>query len=205
MYCNRCGTQNRDDAAFCVQCGNALPQTQSPPGAPAQAQPPLGAPAQAQASRDVLASMGQRVGSFLVDGILGNIPYVGFVVLIVNWVMFRRGTTIGLKLARARIVRENGDVSGFFHTSVRGAASVLSAIPLGLGFWWAFWDPWKQTWHDKLLRTYVLRDTPELAGRRGTSSSAAVVWFWVLLVVFVFLVILAIVVLVAVLASVDFE
>ena len=210
MYCNRCGTQNQDDAAFCVQCGNILPQAQSPPGAPAQAQPPLGAPAQAQpplgapaqaqASRDVLASMGQRVGSFLVDGILGIVLGqfgVGLVVTIVNWVMFRRGTTIGLKLVGARIVRENGDISGFFHTWVRGAAGVLSAIPLGLGFWWAFWDPWRQTWHDKLLRTYVLRDTPELAGRPGTSSSAAVAWFWVLVAVFVFLGILILVALAA--------
>ena len=127
--------------------------------------------------------MEDRVGSFLVDGILEAIPFVGSVVQLVNWIMFRRGRTIGLKMAGARILRENGDVAGFFHTSVRAAASVLSAIPLGLGFWWAFWDPWRQTWHDKLLHTYVVRDTEELAYRMGTSSSAARVWFWGLLVV----------------------
>lgn len=172
MNCSRCETPNQEDAAFCFQCGSSLPHTQSPPGAPAQT----------LASRDELASMGQRMGSFLVHGILEAIPYVGFVVQIINWIMFRRGHTIGLRLAGARTVRENGDVSGFFHTSVRAYASILSAIPLGLGFWWAFRDPWRQTWHDKLLHTYVVRDSMELAYRPGTSSSAAVTWFWGLLV-----------------------
>ena len=64
---------------------------------------------------------------------------------------------------------------------MRSAASFLSILPLGLGFWWAFWDPKKQTWHDEMLRTYVLTDTPELSRRRGTSSTTAVVVFWVLL------------------------
>ena len=127
--------------------------------------------------------MEDRVGSFLVDGILEAIPFVGFVVGLVNLTMARRGRTVGLKMAGARVLRENGDVAGFFHTTVRGAAGVLSAIPLGLGYWWAFWDPWRQTWHDKLLHTYVVRDTEELAYRAGSSSGTAVELFWVLLVV----------------------
>ena len=134
-----------------------------------------------QITQDELASRADRVGSLLVDGILEAIPFVGAVVQLVNLTMYRRGRSIGLTMARARILRENGDVAGFFHTSVRGAAGVLSAIPLGLGFWWAFWDPWRQTWHDKLLHTYVVRDTEELAYRNGTSSDAAKLWFWVIL------------------------
>ena len=144
---------------------------------PAPAAGPEPQPPPMQITRDALASMGQRVGSFLVDGIVQSIG-----LQLVNWIMFRRGRTIGLKTAGARILRENGDLSGFFHTSVRGAAAVVSAIPLGLGYWWAFWDPWRQTWHDKLLHTYVVRDTEELAHRKGSNSRAAVVWFWVLVV-----------------------
>ena len=117
-----------------------------------------------------LAGMGQRVGSLLVDGILRAIPYIGALVSIANLIMYRRGHTIGLRIAGARMVRSNGDLSGFFHTAVRSWAAVLSAIPLGLGFWWAFWDPWRQTWHDKIMGTYVLSDTEELANRPGSSS-----------------------------------
>jgi uncharacterized RDD family membrane protein YckC len=35
---------------------------------------------------------------------------------------------------------------------------ILSALPLFLGFLWAAWDPKKQTWHDKLAGTYVVRN-----------------------------------------------
>ena len=168
MFCSRCGTQNADQASFCAQCGS-----------------PLGGKQFAGAE---LANMGRRFGSFLIDAILQAIPYLGVIPGIINLVMFRRGHTIGLRIVGARIVRENGDLSGFFHTSVRGAAAILSAIPFGLGFWWAIWDPQRRTWHDKLLHTHVMRDTEELASRHGSSSHAAVVWFWALLVVNIILI-----------------
>ncbi|MFQ5861429.1 MAG: RDD family protein, partial [Dehalococcoidia bacterium] len=111
------------------------------------------------------------------------------------------GDTIGLKLAGARIVRENGDLSGFFHTFVRSMAASLSALPLGLGYWWAFWDPWRQTWHDKIMHTYVLRNTDELASRPGSSSGAAVAWFWVLLLLPIVLFFLFVMIVLAALAA----
>ena len=103
----------------------------------------------------------------------------------------RRRQTLGLSLLGARIVRENGDVSGFFHTCARNTASILSALPLGLGYWWALWDENKQTWHDKIMHTYVVHDAPELATSEGTSSTGAVVTFWAVLVLLVFLVLFA--------------
>ena len=135
MYCSQCGAQNPVDASFCRQCGKPLVQ-------PSRAAEELGHPAQAGGE---LAGLGPRAASLLVDGILQAIPYVNLVTVIVNWIMYRLGNTIGLKLIGARIVRENGDLSGFFHTFVRAGAASLSAIPLGLGYWWAFWDPRKQT------------------------------------------------------------
>ena len=33
----------------------------------------------------------------------------------------------------------------------------LSAIPLLLGYFWMLWDPKKQTWHDKLVSTIVVK------------------------------------------------
>ena len=163
MYCSQCGTQNVEDASYCTRCGSPLSDALRP-------------------TRDPLASMGLRAVSYIVDGILQGIPFLGLIPLVINGIMYRRGQTIGLKLIGARIVRDNGELSGFYHTVVRAAAAGLSAIPLGLGYWWAFWDPERQAWHDKLLRTYVMRDSPELAERPGTSSHAAVVWFWVLLI-----------------------
>ena len=172
MYCSSCGTQNPDTAAFCAQCGSPMAGNQS-----AQVQT---TPAQVQTTEE-LASLGLRVVSWVVDVIITAIPYIGFVVAIVNWIMYRRGSTIGLKLVGTRIIRENGDVSGFYDTFIRAFAAILSFIPLGLGYAWALWDPQRQTWHDKIMHTYVLRDTPELAARQGTSSDVAKLSFWILL------------------------
>ncbi len=210
MYCSHCGAQNPEGASFCSNCGSRLPSQQpaQPPSATAPqpgvdqsqahpaplrelrralanlVEPRVGQPqARPAPATGELASYAQRAGSFLIDAVLEAIPYVGLVPLIINLVMYRRGSTIGLRIASARIIRENGDVSGFYHTAVRAAASALSLIPFGLGYWWAFWDPKRQTWHDKLLHTYVLRDTAELEKTKGSSSAAAVVLFWLLWVV----------------------
>ena len=40
---------------------------------------------------------------------------------------------------------------------VRGLASTLSVIVLFLGFLWMIWDREKQTWHDKIAGTVVIR------------------------------------------------
>jgi uncharacterized RDD family membrane protein YckC len=151
MFCPKCGAQSPDSAVFCPQCGNNLTPTVAPPPASGALQPPAGVPQRPRI--EDLASLGQRIGSWLIDIIAGVIPLVNWAVAIGNWIGYRRGMTLGLKLAGARIMRENGDVSGFYHTAVRAIAATLSTIPLGLGFWWALWDPYRQTWHDKIMHT----------------------------------------------------
>lgn len=185
MRCGNCGTLNPEEASFCAKCGTALASNQyssSTSTVPVEAQ--AGAVADAWVpSTSELASLGQRAGSWIIDWVLQAIPYIGLIPFFINCVLYRRGSTIGLSIASARIIRENGDVSGFYHTAVRQMAAILSFIPLGLGYWWAFWDPHRQTWHDKIMHTYVVRNTPELESRKGTSSKVAVVTFWAALAV----------------------
>jgi len=33
----------------------------------------------------------------------------------------------------------------------------ISLLPLGLGFWWVIWDKKKQSWHDKIANTVVIK------------------------------------------------
>ena len=197
MYCPNCGAQNPEEASFCARCGTKLASGQptptvSCPTCGAQNSSTASTCVQCQADlprtlppqHDIApSSLGRRIGAQAIDMALGLIPYLGVIPAFVNLAMYRRGTTIGLKLVGARIIRENGDVSGLIHTYVRSAAALLSAVPLGLGYFWAIWDPEKQTWHDKIMHTFVLRDTEELAARRGSSSTKARVVFWALFVV----------------------
>jgi uncharacterized RDD family membrane protein YckC len=35
--------------------------------------------------------------------------------------------------------------------------SFLSALPIFIGFFWASWDPERQSWHDKIAGTVIAR------------------------------------------------
>ncbi len=122
MYCTLCGTPHTEEASFCANCGSPLTSVQAPASPQSGAAPP-----QRTIAHGDLASFGQRIGSALIDFVLGSIPFVDVPVLIANGIMHGRGDSIGLKIAGARIVRRNGDVSGFFHTAVRVWAAILSA------------------------------------------------------------------------------
>lgn len=53
--------------------------------------------------------------------------------------------------------RSTGEPPGVGRAIGRGFARYLSAIPCGLGYLWMLWDPQKQTWHDKITDTVVIR------------------------------------------------
>ncbi|HEY7876272.1 MAG TPA: RDD family protein [Actinomycetota bacterium] len=50
----------------------------------------------------------------------------------------------------------NGLEIGFRRALLRSISRFLSFFLFGLGYWWAFWDPERQTWHDKISRTVVV-------------------------------------------------
>ena len=184
MYCGRCGTRNDDNAKVCSRCGSAIVQPLPPlrrdpfPTQRPVERPPL----PGELHEADLATFPQRISSFVLDVVLQSIPYLGIVPAIFSLFLGRRGQTVGLMVVRARVVRENGDVAGFYHTAIRNLAWSLSLLALGLGLVWATWDPKRQTWHDKLMKTYVLRDTQELATTRPVSNARwAMPLFWFLL------------------------
>jgi uncharacterized RDD family membrane protein YckC len=52
---------------------------------------------------------------------------------------------------------------GYARAFVRWLGSILSAIPLFLGYFWMLWDPERQTWHDKIAGSVVV-DLNDRAG-----------------------------------------
>jgi uncharacterized RDD family membrane protein YckC len=69
------------------------------------------------------------------------------------------GQTIGKKICAIRVVdAESGQPGiGVGRGIGRYFARWLSAIPLLLGYFWMLWDPKKQTWHDKLVSSIVVK------------------------------------------------
>ncbi len=73
------------------------------------------------------------------------------------WVLL--GQTPGKLLMGVRISRTNGQPLTVRRALLRYLGYWLSAIPLGLGFFWVLVDDHRQCWHDKLADTVVIYDS----------------------------------------------
>jgi uncharacterized RDD family membrane protein YckC len=69
------------------------------------------------------------------------------------------GQTVGKKALSIRVVDQDSWQPGIGAGRGIGRyfARWLSALPLGLGYFWMLWDKDKQTFHDKLARTRVIK------------------------------------------------
>jgi uncharacterized RDD family membrane protein YckC len=80
-----------------------------------------------------------------------------FVWVLAFWIY--RQATPGKMVVGAKIISaKTGGKPSAGQLVGRYFAYILSTLPLLLGFLWAAWDPKKQTWHDKLAGTYVVRN-----------------------------------------------
>ncbi len=97
-----------------------------------------------------------------VGWVLGGIALliVGFAVLV--WLYARwlgKGATPGMKLTGNRLVDANsglpiGTGRAFGRTLF---ANIVSVALCGLGYLWALWDARRQTWHDKIVGSVVVK------------------------------------------------
>ena len=66
------------------------------------------------------------------------------------------GRTLGMQSWRLQLENDEGKVPTIAQASLRFLASLLSWLPLGLGFLWQIWDHDKLTWHDRISHTRVI-------------------------------------------------
>jgi uncharacterized RDD family membrane protein YckC len=89
----------------------------------------------------------------------GLITLAGFVVAILYYGLLegRTGQTVGKRALGVSVVDvRTGAPIGVGRAIGRYFAKLLSAIPCFLGYFWMLWDPNKQTWHDKIVGSYVV-------------------------------------------------
>jgi uncharacterized RDD family membrane protein YckC len=69
------------------------------------------------------------------------------------------GQTLGKRICGIRVVDATTGQPGvgLGRGVGRYFARWLSSLPLGLGYFWMLWDERKQTWHDKLVSTLVVK------------------------------------------------
>ncbi len=68
-----------------------------------------------------------------------------------------RGTTLGGIVFSLRVVRLDGRPLDFTVAVVRALGSCLSFVVACLGFFWASWNPDKQSWHDMIAGTVIVK------------------------------------------------
>jgi len=68
-----------------------------------------------------------------------------------------KGTTVGVMICNLRVVKLDGQPLRPAEALVRAVAGVLSGAVAGLGFLWMLKDPHRETWHDKIAGTQVIK------------------------------------------------
>lgn len=73
------------------------------------------------------------------------------------WMLTNYQATIGMMVLKIKILKENGSKVGYQDAVLRYFASILSGVALGIGYFWMLGNDKKQTWHDILAKTVVVK------------------------------------------------
>jgi uncharacterized RDD family membrane protein YckC len=69
-----------------------------------------------------------------------------------------RGATPGKRIVRIRVAdAAEGGAIGYRRAAVRRLGYLVGGLLFFVGWWWALFDRRRQTWHDKLARSVVVR------------------------------------------------
>ncbi len=122
------------------------------------------------------ASFIARLGALVFDALLVGVPLLAVELSMNLGTLARYGLSIGVtlayytvfegssagqtpgkKFAGIRVIDQSrGDSIGHRRAALRYLASILSEIPLFLGFFWMLWDRERQCWHDKIVSSVVV-------------------------------------------------
>lgn len=96
----------------------------------------------------------------VLGGVLGLLEFAALwtvtgLYAVVSW--RRGGQTLGMRPWRLRVVGADGRPAQWGPLLLRYAVGSLSLLLGGLGFWWAWVDPERLTWHDRASATRMLR------------------------------------------------
>jgi uncharacterized RDD family membrane protein YckC len=120
------------------------------------------------------AGFWERFGASFLDGIIVLIGYIvlvllmgvlGFLIALVGSIAYyayfeggARGQTPGKRAVSIRVAdATTGAAIGPGRAIGRTFGKYISSMFFDLGFLWMLWDPQKQTWHDKMVGSVVVR------------------------------------------------
>ncbi|MGO1072278.1 RDD family protein [Lysobacter sp. CA199] len=69
----------------------------------------------------------------------------------------RGGQTLGMRPWRLRVIGADAQAPGWKALWLRYSVATVSLLLAGLGFWWAWFDRERLTWHDRASGTRTIR------------------------------------------------
>ncbi|MGH8033248.1 MAG: RDD family protein [Luteimonas sp.] len=75
---------------------------------------------------------------------------------VISW--RKGGQTLGMRPWRLRVVGANATLPSWRALTLRYAVATASLLLAGFGFWWAWLDRDRLTWHDRASGTRLLRE-----------------------------------------------
>ena len=127
-----------------------------------------------------LADIGPRALAIIIDSIIlgvvtgalvgagrgagGGLSFI--IGLGYYWYFWTRqnGQTPGKSVMKIRVIKKDGSPIKDADAVIRFVGYYVSAVFVGLGFFWAISDANHQGWHDKLANTYVVKANSEAPG-----------------------------------------
>ena len=171
-YCANCGAEVAKGQRYCANCGQAMGDS---------------APARASVPQKELATPGQCLLAWLIDGVVGSgislvavVPvsvvggpdanglavFAGFLwlllvlaVALLFWLrLWRRGLSPGKAVMGIQFVKYDYTEPGLGTALLREVVGKwVSSFVFYLGYIWILFDRYDQGWHDKIAGTYVVR------------------------------------------------
>ena len=109
---------------------------------------------------------GEAIRSGTWGGILELLALLAVTGLYATTSWRRGGQTIGMKPWRLYVTDADGQAPGLARLWLRYLVGIVSLLPAGLGFWWAWIDRERLAWHDRASGTRMIRDP----GRDGLAA-----------------------------------
>ncbi|MDP2180621.1 RDD family protein [Methylicorpusculum sp.] len=78
-----------------------------------------------------------------------------------GWFWTHGGQTLGLRAWKLAVLTVDQKPLGWKQAAMRFCTALLSWLPLGLGFLWVLVDKDKNSWHDRLSKTYLFYTSPK--------------------------------------------
>lgn len=114
-------------------------------------------------ARSFLADEGHRAGAgFSVANVLRGLFFFGFPAFYYVYLHGAYGQTFGKMAVRITVLEADGSRLSYRKAFLRYLGYFLCDLTLDLGYVWAAFDPRKQGLHDRLCRTIVVHENPDV-------------------------------------------